>query len=283
MKDRKRKNKWESAAMVRILRCIAKLVGRPLSTKKSYLVNALFNVEYLKHCYAEIDVYDSPFYFDMLRLSYHHVMSLIERTHVHDCYRFKEVVVEDPVVLDVGAHIGVFSRYVLAEKPKSTLYALEPDRDNFKLLTMNLKSFDQAFCFKKGVFNRKDSLEFYTSKKLDWRSSLMVKKDFKNRPGFEPGEYTTTYTVEVTDIDSFVTEAGVRKLDLLKITVPGEIEHLALSGAIQIISKSRPQISIYVYPENMPKVELFFKKIGGYCEVPCPYTPSRNIKIFQSS
>lgn len=41
-------------------------------------------------------------------------------------------------VLDVGAHIGIFSLYASALNPKVKVYALEPEKDNFSLLLRNI-------------------------------------------------------------------------------------------------------------------------------------------------
>lgn len=251
------------------------------------LLNAIHNIKLLNHCYADIDMYGYPFYFDILRMSYSNCLFLINRIHEQDCYRLKDLVAEDPIIMDVGAHIGIFTRYVLNKKAKSTVYAFEPDRESFRLLEMNFRDFHNVFCFQKACSNQKDYLELFTSKKIDWRSSLMIKKHFKGKPEFDSDEYSTSYRVEVTDIDSFVAEAGIKRLDLLKITVPGEIEHLVLSGATQTINEFRPQVSFYIYHCNLQEIEAFFQKIGGY-DKPRPYIPPGGQKrieivVFQPS
>lgn len=275
------------ASMVSVSKRFARLVGRPPTTQEEKWVDTLRHLENFNHCYASFEVYGSPFYFDVFRLSFNDVMLLMNRIHVHDGYRFNDLAVEDPVVMDIGAHIGVFPRFVLGKKPKSTLYALEPDRENFSLLTINLENFQSASCFQKGVFTKKDSIEFFTSKKIDWRSTLMVNQNFKNRSEFEPNEFTTSYKVEVTDIDSFVAEASIKRLDFLKMTVPGQIEPVVLDGAIQTITEFRPQIGLYVYSDNGQAVEEFFNRVGGYDEVPSPYILPVNsfaaFRIFQPS
>lgn len=45
-------------------------------------------------------------------------------------------------VLDVGAHIGVFSLYIRALNPLVKIYALEPEEDNFDLLRKNISKND---------------------------------------------------------------------------------------------------------------------------------------------
>lgn len=266
--------------MVWMLERCAKLIGRAPHPAELHWTNMLYNLSHLIHCYAEIEMSGTPFYFDSLRLSYSNVTTLMERIQNKDCYRLCRIETEQPVVLDIGAHIGVFCRYALLQKPEGRVYAVEPDSDNFRVLCMNLKPFRNAVCFQKGVLDRKESLELYTSRRLDWRSTLMVKDEFARRNEFEPGEYVTRYRVEVTDLDSFVAEQKLNRVDLLKITVPGEIEPAILLGALEMINAYRPQISLYAYAENSSELDRFFKRVGGYREILSGDSGSKNIRVF---
>ena len=74
------------------------------------------------------------FYHNLERQPVVSLQILIERIWEFDCYRLGDISEADPVVMDVGAHLGVFSRFVLNRKPKARLIALEPDRENFSIL-----------------------------------------------------------------------------------------------------------------------------------------------------
>lgn len=43
-------------------------------------------------------------------------------------------------ILDVGAHIGIFSLYAKALNPLAEIFALEPEKDNFDLMAKNLRA-----------------------------------------------------------------------------------------------------------------------------------------------
>jgi FkbM family methyltransferase len=43
-------------------------------------------------------------------------------------------------IVDVGAHIGVFSLYASALNPQAKIYALEPEKENFDLLLRNISA-----------------------------------------------------------------------------------------------------------------------------------------------
>jgi len=46
---------------------------------------------------------------------------------------------KDPkIIVDLGAHIGIFSIYILTKFPEARVYAYEPEEENFNLLTLNV-------------------------------------------------------------------------------------------------------------------------------------------------
>ncbi len=259
-----------------LIKIIKKLIGS-LGQKEEKLLEALTYIDHFNHLQGTIDFYDNPFIFDVFRLGYTNVAFLIDRIAKHDCYLLKNIKNDAPTVIDIGSHIGVFPRYLLGEKPKATVHAFEPDRENFLFMELNLKMFQNAFLYQKGALDKKETLELYTSSKLDWRSTFAVNSKFLDKSDFEKGEYSAVYSVELIEIDSFMD--ALKTLDLLRISVPGEIEHLVLLGAQKTIEKYRPQISISVYPVNIEKVRKIMSDIGGYQEMPSPYQPS-NIRIF---
>lgn len=67
---------------------------------------------------------------------------------------------EDPTIIDIGAHIGMFSVIAATKFPKSKIYSIEPSKDNYKLLLenvemnelKNVKLFNMALSDKEGEF-----------------------------------------------------------------------------------------------------------------------------------
>jgi len=55
-------------------------------------------------------------------------------------YRSAEpIIIAAAMILDVGAHIGLFSLYCRALNPRAKICALEPEPENFKVLSENFK------------------------------------------------------------------------------------------------------------------------------------------------
>lgn len=76
--------------------------------------------------------------------------------HRLDCHVIWEIATEyfpdqiDPrdlhTVLDIGANIGAYSCYVLANNPSAQVVAIEPELGNFRLLKRNLQRYGNSEC-----------------------------------------------------------------------------------------------------------------------------------------
>lgn len=227
------------------------------------IIRLFFDLGRFTELLAEVNLGGEPFYFNIFRISKEELQFLVGRIWEYDCYLMENIRKKTPVVFDIGAHIGVFSRFVFFKNKNAKLWAFEPDKDNMHILKLNLVNHIENVEFvSKGIYFKKDKLKFYVSKKIDWRSSLYTSKEFMSM--FEKGEYSSMYEIETTDFDSFVQEniTRIKSVDLIKITVPGMIEHLILEKSINVIQKFRPQVSISVYNKNKDKVEMFFRELG---------------------
>lgn len=254
------------AALMYLLRGMATKCGWPLSPEERRLLDALWDVERLSHCYAEIAGLERPLFFDLLRFSFDDVQMLLKKVRTDDCYWFGLVDRDDPVVLDVGAYIGVFSRWVLERKPKSRVYALEPNRESCTLLGMNLRDYAGASYFQRGLLDRRTELELFTSGQRDWRSTFVLERGVENKRSGTPDEFRAAYKVEITSIDDLAVELSLDRLDMIKIAVPGGIERPILEGAIRTINRFQPQVSISVGRENVAGVQAYFAGVDGYTE-----------------
>ena len=56
----------------------------------------------------------------------------------HDAYRIAQMPMPRPVVVDVGAHIGVFSREIHRRNPLAQIIAVECCPENFSVLRRNI-------------------------------------------------------------------------------------------------------------------------------------------------
>lgn len=69
---------------------------------------------------------------------------------------------QSPLVIDGGAHIGLFSLHVKQKYPQARIIAFEPDEYAFAILNANIKAngFNQVHTVKSGLFNQNTTLRF---------------------------------------------------------------------------------------------------------------------------
>lgn len=117
------------------------------------------------------------------------------------------------VIVDAGAHIGCASLMFQREFPSARIFAIEPNRENFQLLSRNTSGYQNIFCINAAL----------------WSSdgTLSVSSDSTNSTwGFttQPTEESKAYNGEripARSIPSLMHEYGVEKIDLLKLDIEG--------------------------------------------------------------
>jgi FkbM family methyltransferase len=130
-------------------------------------------------------------------------------------YRFKST---KPVLIDVGAHHGSFSR-VFAEK-RWRVIAFEPEPRNRAAYERNLAEFAMVSCFAKAVSDvTKSKVPFYISREHYGIHSL---KPFH-------GTHRLAHEVNTIRLDEILKELQVPEVTLLKIDTEGA-DFLALKG-----------------------------------------------------
>lgn len=66
---------------------------------------------------------------------------------------------EQLYIIDAGANIGLFSLIMASKYPNSHIIALEPDRRNYELLTLNTKEVANIQCLNAGLWNENCKLK----------------------------------------------------------------------------------------------------------------------------
>lgn len=164
-----------------------------------------------------------------------------------DIYEQRQVSVRaDDVVIDVGAHLGTFTRIALL-RGAHRVVAVEPDPVN-------------AACFART----------FAPDIADGRVSLVVAAAWHS-PGsltFEPGNSTQTghvtesesargVTVRAITLDEVVHELKLDRVDFIKMDIEGAERH-ALAGARKLLAAHKPRLAICIYhapddPEAVPR------------------------------
>jgi len=128
-------------------------------------------------------------------------------------YNFKECKInKDDVVLDIGANIGVFSRYAIANGAKD-VYSFEPIKENYDLLEKNSDGFP-VVSFNYAISNKNGTENFHIDSTEGGHTIL--DKDPNNSRTKEIREIGC-YTIDYLFEESWIPH----KIDFMKIDVEG--------------------------------------------------------------
>jgi FkbM family methyltransferase len=162
----------------------------------------------------------------------------IEREMLTGCYEWETIdiinrfVKSGDVCFDVGANVGPLS-FALAKRvlPEGRVYSCEPGPFLFQRLLNNIKLNPRyekfVMPFELGFSDKKEIRE--------WN------EDVNNRgnAGFLFQQANQEQLIELTTLDDFVRERGIRNLNFIKIDVEG-MEYEVIKGGINTIERFKP-------------------------------------------
>jgi FkbM family methyltransferase len=162
-----------------------------------------------------------------------------------------------PVVVDVGANVGLFSWRVCAYRPDASVLAFEPQSHNharlcrlFEVLGIRGEACRQACGAAPGSATLYLRSSVTHSLRPDWHPDLDV------GAGVEE--------VQVTTLDGECARRGLAQIDLLKVDVEGaEVEVLA--GARAVLERTRFVVLEYHSPDRRAQCLQLLRTAGFRC------------------
>ena len=143
------------------------------------------------------------------------------------------------IVLDCGAHVGVFTRKALGLGAKLVV-AIEIAPVNLECLRRNFAAeiaSGKVIVYPKGVWDKDDTLVLHL-KKYTACYSLLFKGSGKRGDAPTP--------VPVTTIDKIVAELGLARVNFIKSDIEGA-ERNMLAGAAKTLERFKPRMAIAGY------------------------------------
>ena len=169
------------------------------------------------------------------------------------------------IVLDCGAHVGVFTSKAL-ELGAGKVVAIDPDPTQVECLRRNFReeiAADRVIVVPKGVWSRPGTMTLSLGESHSGVSSLV------EDTGREKIE------VAVTTIDQLVEELGLPRVDYIKLDIEGA-EREALKGAGVTLAEYQPRLFIDTYhrkddmellPEIILRANPNYEMTCGRCEI----------------
>lgn len=164
-----------------------------------------------------------------------------------------------PIVLDVGANVGNYSKYILSSNIDCFVFAFEPHPATFKKLVENV-TFNNFKAFNVGVGNENGILELYDYDTKDGSSHASLYRDvIKDLHKGNP----ISHSVEIITLDEFVNSQNIQVIDLLKIDTEGN-EFNVLLGCKDLLKSRKIKAIHFEFNEMNIVSKVSFKDFWDY-------------------
>ncbi|TXD41660.1 FkbM family methyltransferase [Lujinxingia vulgaris] len=146
----------------------------------------------------------------------------------------------DHVFIDIGANHGEFSVVAARQVPRGRVVAFEPNEAIHRRLRFNIESngFENVTLSTSGLSDEPGVARIYQAAERfdDGTTHLGLATLY---PTERRGQ--VVQEIELTTLDTFVKDAGLKRVDLIKIDIEGA-ELAALKGADEVLTGFRPNI-----------------------------------------
>jgi FkbM family methyltransferase len=118
------------------------------------------------------------------------------------------------IIVDVGAHIGVFAVAAARRVPHGRVYAMEPDKENFALLSRNaaLNGLSNLIAHRIALSNRRGKAKLYYQKE-NWAHSIC--------PPMASDDPIGSDLVSTDTLSNFIATHAISRIDYMKMNVEG--------------------------------------------------------------
>jgi FkbM family methyltransferase len=130
-------------------------------------------------------------------------------------------------IIDCGANIGLSAVFFANKYPKAKIFAIEPDKNNFKFLKQNTSLFKNVICINKAIWSHSSKMDIVDTNTGNWGLQT-VEALFENEN-----------TVEGVSIDIIMAEYKIERIDLLKIDIEGAEKELFSKNYENWLSKTK--------------------------------------------
>ena len=164
--------------------------------------------------------------------------------------------------VDVGAHIGWYSlKAAKAVGPKGRVIAVEPNHETLLRLRDNIRASGASAVIVVAPVACSDSettLKFYAAPRANTGESSL-----SSRNASQQGAVAASYQVRARRLDDIVREAGVTRVDAVKIDVEGA-ELLVLKGAVETLARYRPVVAVELVDRQLKSMGASVEEVKAF-------------------
>jgi FkbM family methyltransferase len=236
-----------------ILFFLREIIGKQNVEKGILFVSRLLNIDLLMLAYQNLGILK---YQDIFVSGEHFVISKFLKPHIK-----KE---EEAILFDVGANVGIYSKELRANFPKSKIYAFEPNGNAFEVMKKNLEE-ENIQCFNIGFSSQAQKTKIYTYAHDNASDHGSLHKEVLLV--LHKAEKIIEIELELSTIDEFCNFHSIEYIDFLKIDTEGH-ELAVLNGAQRMIESNKIGIIQFEFNEMniISRVFLkdFYNILSGY-------------------
>lgn len=152
-------------------------------------------------------------------------LRVFDQIFLEENYHFFPEGFQPKVIIDAGANVGYSAIWFSSRFKNSTIIALEPESENFKVLKENCRNFPNIIPIKKALWSHSDSIWIKNSKVRSWSFETVEIKE------------SNSISIESTDMISLIEGYQIDGIGLLKIDIEGAEKEIFESNIEGWISK----------------------------------------------
>jgi len=159
---------------------------------------------------------------------------------------------QTPILFDVGANVGSYTKLLSKQFPNAKVYSFEPNPETFKTLYNDFRKTKNIKIFNIGLSSSLKETIIYSQKS---RRQSTLATLYSN---IVPEEDTLQLPIKLSMIDSFCEQNQIEVIDFLKIDTEGH-EYDVLKGAEGMLKKGGIKIIQFEFNEMNVVARVFLK------------------------
>jgi FkbM family methyltransferase len=163
---------------------------------------------------------------------------ILRKENVNDPFKVQQnlIKLEQPIIFDIGAHVGLTALYYRGLFPQAFIYSFEPFPTSFNTLLEAVSQDKKIFPYQVAFSEKNERVNLNVN--VDSETNSLLSSSELAKSYWVPGIFATKNIIEVESrsLDSFCNENNISKIDILKMDVQGN-EFNVLTGAREMLSK----------------------------------------------